>query len=157
MVLLLIPILSYSQKLKIELDKFTNQKRLETPTVTLKARATQGLAINFRSVDSLVYVILYGYGDGTGTISNGEEAIFLLDDGTTIKVYSTGIQSFDVGKSQNTYQHQYKIQIGDLQKLSLHDLKSIRKYTTKNYSDIDIPAKHSGEVGKLAKLILEGL
>jgi hypothetical protein len=158
MLALLLPLFGYAQKLKVnEVDKFTKQKRLETSNATLKAKLAEGIGVSFRCVDSSLYVVLAGYGPGTGVVGEDDKAIFLLDDETTVTVYSTGLQSYTINKYQNVYNHQYRLTIADLQTLSKKNLKSIRKYTSKGYADIDIPEKNSDEVSKIAALILNNL
>jgi hypothetical protein len=155
---MLLPLFGYAQKLKVnEIDKFTKQKRLETSNATLKAKLTEGIGVSFRCVDSSIYVLLSGYGPGTGVIGEDDKAIFLLDDETTVTVYSTGLQSYTINKYQNVYNHQYKIALSDLQTLSKKNLKSIRKYTSKGYADIDIPEKNNDEVKKIAALIIDNI
>jgi hypothetical protein len=155
---LLLPFAGYSQKLKVnEFDKFTKQHRLETSPVTLKAKFSEGIAVTFRTVDTSIFVLLSGYGAGTGVIGSDDRAIFLLDDGTTVSVYSTGVQTYNINKMQDSYNHQYRISFLDLNTLSNHDVKSIRKYTAKGYADIDIPEKNAGSVKKIAALIIGNL
>jgi hypothetical protein len=155
---MLLPLFGYAQKLKVnEIDKFTKQKRLETSNATLKAKLTEGIGVSFRCVDSSIYVLLSGYGPGTGVIGEDDKAIFLLDDETTVTVYSTGLQSYTINKYQNVYNHQYKIALSDLQTLSKKNLKSIRKYTSKGYADIYIPEKNNDEVKKIAALIIDNI
>jgi hypothetical protein len=155
--LLLLPCLSFAQKLKVhEIDKFTNQKRLETERVWL-IHFSDGLSISFRSVDSTCFVKFYGYGKGTNVIGEDDKLIFLLDDGTTLSVFPTGLQDYDVNVGTSTYNHQYSISIADLALLSKHNIKSIRKYTSRGYSDFSIPEKKQDEPKKLATLLLKNL
>lgn len=155
---LILPFAALSQKLTVnEIDKFTKQKRLETSNVTLKAKLSEGIGVRFRTVDTSFFVILSGYGPGTGVIGADDRAIFLLDDETTVSVYSTGIQSYNINKYQDSYNHQYTIAKEDLSILSKHNVKSVRKYTSKGYADIDIPEKNQDNLKKAALLILENL
>lgn len=149
---------AFAQKLKVnEADKFTKQKRLQTENTTLKNKLNEGLSVSLRSVDSSLYITLYGYGKGIGVIGDGDKAIFLLDDGSTVTSYSTGIQTYNVSTGTSTYKHQYSISKDDVILLSKKDVKSIRKYMSDGYVDIDIPEKHQDEIRKLAALLINNL
>jgi hypothetical protein len=147
-----------SQKLKVnEYDKFTKQKRLQTELVALKGKLSEGISIYLRTVDSSFFVYLEGYGSGVGVIGLDEKVIFLLDDQSTVTIYSIGIQSYEVTRNGNYYEHQYRTSRSDIETLSKHKVTSIRKYSTKDYADIDIPEKNQDKVMKLVLLILSEL
>jgi hypothetical protein len=157
-ILLIFCLTSSAQKLtENQIDKFTKQKRLQTSEVLLKGKLTEGMYIRFRSVDSSLFATLIGYGVGVGVIGEKDQAIFLLDNDETVTIYSTGIQSYDVGQYGSSYRHQYSISLNDLKILSQHNVKSVRKYTSKGYGDIDVPEKNQGNVKKIALLILNNL
>jgi hypothetical protein len=155
--LLFFPLFSYSQKLKVnEIDKFTKQKRVETERTWLK-RASDGVSVSFRSVDDSYYLKLYGYGRGTGIVDEEDKLIFLLDDESSIIIYPTGLQDYSINTGTSTYNHQYHISLEQIQTFSEHNIKSIRKYTSKGYADFDIPNKKQDEVKKLAILLLKNI
>ena len=158
LLLLLLPCFMYGQKLKVnEVDKFTGQKRLETNSVSLKARLSEGIGIYFRAIDSSLFVIIGGFGAGATTIAENDKALFLLEDGTTVTAYSTGLQSYEIHSQANSYNHQYRITKEDLRNLSLQNTKSIRCYSIANYVDVDIPKKHQDDIKGIADLMLKSL
>jgi hypothetical protein len=159
LLLLLFPAIAFSQKLKVnEIDKFTKQRRLETERVWLKNRSGDGVAVSFRSADTTCFITFYGYGRAAGVIGDGDKMIMLLDNDSTVTVYSTGIQTYDIRVGgTSTYNHQYSIEKDDLNKLSTHNVKSLRKYLSDGYVDIDIPEKHQDEIKELAILFIGAL
>lgn len=148
---------SQAQKIKIdtEIDKFTKAKRVQTNYITLKMELTRGYAAKLRSVGDSYYITFRG-AIGVGVVGPDDATIFLLDNDSTIKVYPTSIQSYEIDvKYGNYYTHQYKILEEDLVQLSQHDLKSIRRYYDDHYTDIDLNDKRKDSMKELAIKFLE--
>lgn len=139
-VLIMFPLSSFSQKIKSEIDKFTNEKRVETlGWIQLRPTMSAPLAIRLRSVGQSFFITLAGSNIGANVIGNTSTAIFLLDDKTTITTTSTGIQDYEIDlKLGNSFKHQYSIKIEDLKKFSQHLILSVRKSDSDTYHDFDI-------------------
>jgi hypothetical protein len=153
--LLMIAITANSQKItQSQIDKFTKQRRIETGYVALRGGLGTGIGAKIRSVDTSAFIILVGHGRGTGVIGLGDPAIILLDNDSTVIVTSTGVQTYDIGDYENSYQHQYRISLEGIEKLKGNDVKSIRRYITDEYSDLDIPKNNAGKLRKLAEVFL---
>lgn len=153
--LLLFPVNVYSQKIKTEIDKFTNEKRIETGWSSIRPTLSAPLSIKIRSVGKeSVFITLAGANYGANVIGNDATAMFLLDDKTTITITSTGIQDYEIGEYGKSYQHQYRITVSDLKLLSVHIITSIRKSDSETYHDFDIEKKN-GE--KFRQLVIKFL
>jgi hypothetical protein len=94
---------------------------------------------------------------GVGVVGQNDKLIFLLDNEETVTVVSTEIQSYTNSKYGSYYDHQYRIVKDDIAKLADHDLKSIRRYTSKGYADLDIKEKKQQELKNLSKVFLDEL
>lgn len=140
--LLLIPIAGISQKISsVEIDKFTNQKRVLTEKLyVIGGFRRPNLQISFRSVDSTCFINLHGEHLAAGVIGPTDEAWLLFEDNSKIVVQSTGLQSYDFTPTSHTkiYNHQYSISRESILKLSKQQVVSIRRYYNSNYSDIEI-------------------
>jgi hypothetical protein len=153
--LFFVPPSLFSQTIKQdEIDKFTKQRRVETSNTLLKGGLSCGLYTYFRSVDSSYYLTIGGYGCAVGVVGTNDQATFLLDNSITVSVFPTGVQSYEIGDYNKSYRHQYSITLDNIKMLANHKLKSVRRYTSKGYSDIDIPNKNSSELMKLCTLFL---
>jgi hypothetical protein len=158
--LFLIPTICYCQKIvQNEKDKFNKGHRLKTSDVKLK----YGLHSYLRTVSfedpklNYCYLTLFGFGKGAQVIGEDEKAVFLLDNDSTITVYSTGLQSYEISKYDNRFTHQYKMEESDLSAFAEHNIKSIRKYGTDSYVDFDIIESNAKDFKKAAQLILKEL
>jgi hypothetical protein len=155
---LLISVACFSQKLKVdEVDKFTKQKRLETEEVKMNNKTFEGFYLYLRAVDTITYITISGYGQGADVIGQDDQALFLLDDNSTVTVLSTGIQDYTIGQYSKSYHHQYRINVDDIQTLADHSIKSVRKYGAGGYVDMDVPEKKQESFKKTAALFLSKL
>jgi hypothetical protein len=144
-----------AQKIKkSEIDKFTKEKRIETSDVILKLGMSQSMGARIRSVGNSYFIIFSGTGPGSGVIGSDDTMLFLLDNDSTITVKSTGIQDYQIYKYNSSYSHQYSIDPSQIQTISQHRVKSLRKYTAKGYIDFDLPEKKQGELEELCKVFL---
>jgi hypothetical protein len=147
-----------AQKIKkSEVDKFTKQKRIETTDVSLKAGLYESMITHIRSVDSTCFMIFAGTGNEAQVIGDDDKLIMLLDNDSTITALSTGIQDYNIYTNHRTYSHQYEIALDDIETISSHDVKSIRKYTAKGYVDFDVPEKKKAELKQLCLVFLAEL
>lgn len=154
--LLLAPLLSAAQKIKMNsYDKFIQKRRVESFPVTVKTAPDVKLSLAFYALDSVVHLRLSGSGTGTNSIGLDHNVIFLFDDESTLTVKPIGLQTFEIGATEDTYKHDYFISLSDLDKLRLHNLEGIRKYHSKGYNDIYIPKENTTKVKKLTALFLE--
>lgn len=140
---------------KSEIDKFTKAKRVQTSKELLLSKLKNGMWVSIRSVDTTYFINFSGYGNGADVIGERDAIIFLFENESTLTIHPTGIQSYDVGRQQNTYSHQYYITSDGLQQLSTHKVKSIRKYSSSHYNDIEIPEKHNDVMMNLSKIFIE--
>lgn len=147
---------SYSQKIKVdETDKFTGQRRIETSSVNLKVAAMGSVLSSIRGVDTSFFINLSGAGPAAVVIGSNDQAIFLLDDESTVIIYSTDVQGYKVvGPTGKTYDHQYKATFEVIKKLSEHSIKSVRKYGSRGYQDFDVPERNQNNLKELAALFL---
>lgn len=156
--LLLLPLFSIGQKIKeVEIDKFTQERRVKTSEQFVKEGMFDRVGFWYRSVGKTYFINQEASGWGVGVVGDGEKLIFLLDDNQTISVLSTGIQDYTINKYGNYYSHQYSISKDDIEKLANHNLKSIRKYTVKGYSDLDVKDKRQDELKNLSGVFLAEL
>lgn len=151
--LLFVTFCCFSQKIKEkEVDKFTKQLRLNTDDVRMAE-----FWFRIRTVDTTIFLIMTTDGRGVGVIGDKEEILLLLDDDSVIKAYSTGIQSsFRNGASQRSV-HQYSLTKQNLETLSKHKLKSVRKYLSDTYVDFDVLENKMGKMADLSKVVLSEL
>jgi hypothetical protein len=168
-VLLLLPLAGIGQKVKVHqtTDRFTKQQIISTNGLLIKNRTGITMAASLHAVDSVFVIILAGSGYGTGVIGSDDHAIFLLDNDDTVRVKSTGLQSYEIGdvyaigKSvlsiPNYYSHQYIINKNQLRSLSQHNLKAVRKNYNQKYIDIDIVAMYHANLRKLSSAFLQEL
>lgn len=160
LILFFFPFAAIGQKIKVnEYDKFLKQRRIETSAVTLKAGANVGMSVSFKSLGTNYIAILSGYGEAASTIGLDDQAIFLLDNDSTVIIKSTGVQVYEMGApgKQNTFNHEYGVSIPALEAFSKHDIKSVRKYTFKGYVNMDIAPKNQDALKNLSSLFLSQL
>lgn len=156
---ILASISSFSQKIEVnEIDKFTKQRRVETNGETLTSGLGSGLSVKLRAVDNTCFITLKGYGKGADVIGRNDKVILLFSNDSTISGFSTGIQDYKIEQTQfgsvKSFSHQYEIPISELAKASKLELKSIRKYGTDTYVDIDIPSRNKEKLAKLSGLFV---
>ncbi len=156
--LLLVPLNALSQKLNInEYDKNTKKWRIETLPVNLKSTPNITMDLSFTSADTSFFLQLKGSGIGTNTIDVNSQVIFFLDNESTVTAKSPSVQSLDYGNASPTYRHEYVLSFEDLEKLSRHNLKALRKYSLGGFDDINIDKDKSGKVRELSNLFIAEL
>lgn len=151
------PVQSLAQKApSVEIDKFTGEKRIETDYVTIATNFFTIVSLKLRTVDTTVFLTLAGSW-AVGMVGPQDKAMFLFEDKSTMAVYPTSIQSYDIGVGQyssNSYRHQYALSQADLQILSTKKPISLRREFNSNYADIDIKEKNAKKIQNLARLVL---
>lgn len=154
--LLFLPLVSIGQKIKeSEIDKFTKQRRIETSSELLRNAITETVGVYYRSVDKTCFLNLTALNWSVGVVGDGEKLVFLLDNDSTVTAKSTGVQSYEISRYGNYYKHQYQLSKEDVYQLANHSLKSIRRYTSTGYTDLDIKDRKKEALQDLSKVFLE--
>jgi len=149
---------SYAQDIKEnKFDQFTKQQRVKTKKIVLKSGLSCGINLIFRSVDSTFFVIMEGYGCAVGVVGEMDDAIFLMKNDSVIRVQSTGIQSYQIGRPNDYYTHQYRISKERIFALTQQPIKAIRRYYNSNYQDIEIPESNTKKVMTVADSFLKAV
>ena len=158
---LLLPVFCIAQKIKVEseVDKFTKKIRIQTSPATIKSELSAWMEAYYRSAGDSYFITFHGAGDGVGVIGSYDKIILLLDNDSTVSLTSTGIQSYDIGygSKSSSYKHQYYVYYSDLVKISQHNLKSVRKYYSDYYADIDVKEKRKENLKLLTVAFLNEL
>lgn len=146
-----------AQKITVsEIDKFTGKKRVETNYAVLKMGLSYLFRAKLRSVDSIAFIIFHGSWM-VGVVGPDDPTTFLFEDKSTFTVYPTSIQSYQIATSKygsNTYNHQYSININDVEKLATQKVISIRRVANSKYGDLDLKEKNAKQLQDLAKIFL---
>lgn len=152
------PLHSWGQKFRVnEFDKSSNKWKLETFPVAVKSADNIKMDISLKSADSSFLIELSGSGIGTNTLDKNSELVFLLQNDSTVIVKSPTIQSIDYGELLPTYRHQYIMSLAEIQKLSRHELKSLRKYSVGGFDDIAIEKKNASKLKELSAFYIQEL
>lgn len=134
---LFLPLAAKLQELKRSgIDPVSNQVRLETVPVSLKTAPDVKMDVALAANGSSFLLTLTGSGKGTNTVDINNETVFVLDDDSTVTVKSVAVQGFESRNFVNTYKHDYAITQNDLEILSRHNLRRVRKYSMSEYADI---------------------
>lgn len=153
-----LPFVSNAQKLKTnEFDNNLKQWRAESFSVALKASPEIKMTMSLRSLDTSYFLLLTGSGVGTNTIDVGTEVIFFLENDSTVTARSANIQAIDYGTLAPVYRHEYIIYKNDLERLSRHNIKSVRKNSVGGFDEVLVEKKNAGNAKKLSRLFLDEL
>ncbi|HEY6503912.1 MAG TPA: hypothetical protein VIZ28_08060 [Chitinophagaceae bacterium] len=154
--LLLISLISCSQKIITQIDKSKNEKIIKANSA-IRPTIIAPLSIQIKSVGKeIIFIKLYGEDVGANAIGADATATFLLDDKTTITIYSIGVQGYDRSiKDGKYYSHHYRIAVSDFTLLSKHLIIRIRKSDSTTYYDFDIKNKDAEKFKKLQLKFLE--
>jgi hypothetical protein len=135
--ILFLPLGAKLQELKRNgIDAVSNGTLLETLPVNLKTASDVKMDVSLAARGSSFFLILTGSGKGTNTVDINNETIFVLDDDSTVTVKSVGVQGFESRNFVNTYKHDYAITQNDLEVLSRHNLRRVRKYSMSEFADV---------------------
>ena len=117
--LLLVSLSSYSQKIITKIDKSTNDKII-TGYSAIRPTIIAPLSIKITSVGKeAIFITLTGDDVGANVIGGNATATFLLDDKTTITIHSVGTQGYDRSiRDGKYYSHYYSIAVSDFKLLS---------------------------------------
>ena len=155
-VLFLLPSLVSSQKIKkSEYDKFSKAYRIETNDVAVVRQFSKGLSLGLRSIDSVIFLRVSGYGSSTGVVGEGDLLIFLLSNDSTIEVRSKGIQSYTIGQYQNSFTHEYYIMLDAILTLISGNVVGIRIYNSDGYTDMEVSPENSEEINNVCMLFAQ--
>lgn len=148
-----------AQKVSVEVDKFTKQKKVISDWAPLDNGFVSSARIRFSSVDSFMFVTISCSGAYADVIGTNDETIFLFDDADTIKVWSPSIQSYDIGYySSKGAMHSYVINADQVVKLaSKGQIVSFRKYGAGGYFEGKVKSKNAEKVKRLAAEFLKAL
>jgi len=153
-----LPLICGAQKLKsLGFDNNSKQWRAESFSTALKATPEIKMTMSLRLADTSFFMMLTGSGVGTSTVDVGTEVIFYLDNDSTVTARSTSIQSIDYGTLTPVYRHEYLIYKTDLERLSRHNLKSVRKYSVGGFDEVLIEKKNAGNAKQLSQVFLTEL
>lgn len=156
--LCLLPFFGIAQKLKTnEFDKFIKQRKVEVYPLSIVSGTKSNVSISLAATGSSLTVLLSGMGWGASTIDGGNEVIFLLSNDSTVTVQSTGLQTIEMSATGNSYRHSYHISVQDLEAMSKYELVGMRKYSFKDYSDLDIAKPNGEKTMKLCQLFISEL
>jgi len=157
-ILLFFPLALGAQTLKVsDYDKTLKEWRIESFPVNLKSAPGIKMDVALRSSGNSFFVELQGSGIGSKPVDIDDQVIFLLDNDSTVTVKSRTAQPYDYSKSTNTYKHEYKISLQDLEYLSKHNLQALRKYSSKKFDDIYIGEENAEKVKALSTLFINEL
>lgn len=151
-VLIIASFISKSQK--VETDKFTGKKRIQSESKFLYVSLDGDLKISFRSNGELIFLELSG-NKLMGVVGTKDPLILLFTDSTTIKLYPTSVQSTDGYGNNRRYSHSYSAGIVDIEAISTKIIASIRRYYGDVYGDMDIKEKKAKNIPEIAKWFIE--
>ena len=151
-----LPLFSEAQKLKrSEYDAAKKIWRIETQPVNLKSATGSKTDAALSAAGTVYSLWLSGSGTGANTVIAGDALILLLDDDSTVTVKSPAVQN--VERSSNSYNHEYRVSQEDLEVLSRHDLRALRKYSAEGYSDVYLEKEATGRLKELSTAFLSEL
>ena len=153
----LFPIVSFSQGVKVNTyDNFLKKHRIELEPVAVCNTANAKLSVSFSSVASDLFLKLNGVGWAAATIDEGNDLIFLFTNDSTVTAKSTGLQTFESGL-KSSYNHQYSIKYQDLELFSKYELAAVRRYSFKEFFDLQIPKDNLAKLKRPSTIFLDEL
>lgn len=127
-----------------DVDKFTGERNVQTNYVLLNGSVQARL----KTVDADTYLVLNGaYGS---VIGSDARVIFLLDDGSQVAAYSTGIQTPTYSVGMSAYTYYYRLPAASLSALKSKQVRSVRR---DEFADIEVKEKHALKFQKLCQLL----
>ena len=155
-VLLLFPLSLFAQKIKrSEYDAAKKTWRIESNPVNLKTAAGIKMDAALQWRDAACSIWLSGSGIGASTVIAGDRVIFLLDDDNTVTVKSPSVQN--VSRGASAYNQEYLLALEDLERLSQHNLKGLRKYSSDGYEDVYLGKEAAPRLKELSAAFLTEL
>jgi TonB family protein len=152
----LLPLFSSAQKIKRnEYDAAKKYWRVETVPVNVKSAPGIKMNVALSAAGTAYSLWLSGSGTGANTVIAGDALIFLLDDDSTVTVKSPSVQNFERGS--NAYNHEYQITQDDLEILSRHDVRALRKYSTEGYNDVYVEKENATQLKEVSTAFLNEL
>lgn len=155
-IIMSLPIIVNAQKIKeSEFDKFVKSYRIETSKSTLKMGLSKGLSVSYRSVGSAIFLNLSGYNFVTTGVNTDDQAIFLLDNDSTITVLSKDLQFAKPFKYGQSFDFEYRISDQNTTSLASANIIGIRFYASGGYTDVSIDSKESKKINELTAVFLK--
>lgn len=156
LLLAVLPLAAISQKIKVNnYDKFVKQRVIETSTSNLKYGRTAGMFISLKAVDDDYFAVVKGYGLGNTSGNSKDEITFMLEGNEMLTLTAAKEPYFDAGKT-GLYIYEYPLTANDLQLLSNHALKAVKKEAG-NAISLTVPPAKQTETKKLSNLLLKEL
>jgi hypothetical protein len=141
-----------------EYDKFEKKWRVQSGNVNITPGFTSAVSFSLRSIGDSYFLTINGNGWATGVVGPSDQMIFLLDNDDRVTLFPTGIQSTDIHASsygvQQTYSHQYRIDPDQMKAFEGRSVKSIRRYFSSNYEDMELKDKHMNKLPALISAFL---
>ena len=156
-ILCLFFVTGFTQEITSSLDKFTHQKRLSSDKINLwgKGFTSNGVKMSIRSVDSSIFLIVYG--NVSGTVSE-KDPLYILTDVGNIILFPTHIQTSSRYWNDNywieRYDNEYSISYKQVVSLSQNKIKSIRRYYNDVYQEFDVRESHNSNLINLCSAFL---
>lgn len=155
---LFFPLSSGAQKIKRSAYDATKKAwRVESNTLNLKTTPGTKTEITLSSTGTDYILWLKGSGIAANTVMAGDELIFLLDDDSTVTLKSPSVQDVVRTASGNAYNDQYVLTQEDLEILSRHNLRALRKYSTEGYNDVSVQKETASQLKESSAAFLNEL
>ena len=153
---LLLPFVAKVQELKRNTtDPASNKREMETFPVNLAAASGVRMDACLSASGNSFFLTLMGSGKGTNTIDIDNQTVLTLDNDSAVVVRSTAVQGFESKDFVNTYKHEYAITPQALQELSRHNLRRVRKYSMREFADIDVDEGSAANLKTLSAFFLQ--
>lgn len=138
-----------AQKVVInEIDKFTKERHIETNFANVRQQFTCVMQFKLRASGDYLFFTVRGSNCGAGVIGDDDYILLLMDDESTVRLKSTGIQSYQITDSgfgiDKPYTHQYYISQSDMDAIKSHTVKSLRISYDDVFQDFEVN-KHGQE------------
>lgn len=146
-----------AQKIKKEYDKFLKATRVSTGYIRLRSTLSAPLSATIRSVGDKYFVTFYGSNVGATTIGPSDPAMILLENDSTVQIFPTKIQSYEIGQYGRGFHHEYSIPLNLFEQIIRFKVKSIRKYGSSGYVDFEIDEKGAKNFSKTCKEFMEAV
>ena len=153
LLLLLFPILSYSQEITSNVvDPFTNERTIQTDIVPIKQGLSNGFGVSFTAINNSYYLNILGYGGDNKAIKEDDKLWFVLEDGNVVQFNSRVDMDANESDVKNIYIHHYFARLGDLENLKNKKLAVFRVKTGDGVTDIKISKKTIKNFSKLIEV-----
>lgn len=147
-----------AQKLKInKYDKFLKKQVKETTWFRLDVKFSELLAARLKKIDSNSYIELSMSFHGAFHVNEGNTAIFLLDDESTITLACVrgGVSDYNYNKYASYWNGKflYAITQDELEQFQKHILKGVRTAMGDEYMEWAVKEKHAKMLQRAVELL----